>query len=195
MAVIVEGKYDKIRLSNILDAVIITTDGFGIFKNKEKRELIGLLAQRCGIIILTDSDHAGQLIRKRVQSICQNGKIINIYLPPIYGKEKRKSTYSSERLLGVEGYDDSIIEEALKKHGIVGKKIEKRGRAITKTDLYNIGISGKDDAKVKRESFCKFLSLPQYIPTNSLTEVLNTLYGYDDFMQEVQKWTENEEVN
>lgn len=187
-AVIVEGKYDKIRLENILDATIITTNGFGVFKDKEKRELIKLLAKKCGIVILTDSDNAGQIIRKAVEKIIPKEQYVSVYLPSILGKEKRKIAPSSEGLLGVEGTDDAVILEALSRAGVIGKKSEKQGRKITKVDLFNIGVSGGEGSKEKRASLCKFLKLPESLPANSLIEVLNCLYGYQSFINEVEKW-------
>lgn len=187
-AVIVEGKYDKIRLENIIDATIITTDGFGIFKNAEKRKLIKTLAEKCGIVILTDSDYAGQMIRKHLEKIVPKDSFVSVYLPAILGKERRKTSPSAQGVLGVEGTDDKIILEALSRAGIIGEKCEKTGRKITKTDLFNLGISGKSDSKEKRASFCKFLNLPDTLPTNSLLDVLNSLYGYENFSSEAKKW-------
>ncbi len=187
-AVIVEGKYDKIRLENIIDATIITTEGFRIFKDREKLFLIKILAQRSGIIILTDSDRAGQMIRKHVEKTVGKEKIINIYLPPQKGKEKRKNTPSAEGVLGVEGTDDEIIIESLKRAGVTESNPLPRGRKITKTDLFNIGVSGTESAAEKRASLLRFLNLPDFLPANSLLDVINSLYGYDDFMKEVEKW-------
>ena len=186
-AVIVEGKYDKIRLSNILDATIIQTDGFRIFKNKETADLIKTLAQRCGIVILTDSDKAGQMIRKYVEKIAAGGEIISVYLPPVKGKEKRKTSPSSDGVLGVEGTDDQIIISALNRAGVTGKSQEKKDREITKTDLYLLGLSGTENSAENRGAFCSFLDLP-VLPANSLLCVLNSLYDYDKFLREVEKW-------
>lgn len=187
-AVIVEGKYDKIRLENIIDATIITTNGFGIFKDKEKCDLIKVLAEKCGIVILTDSDSAGQMIRKHIEKIVPKNQFKSVYLPSILGKEKRKTTPSAEGLLGVEGTEDAVILKALEKAGIIGHPCEKQGRKITKTDLFNIGVSGTADSKLKRQSLCEFLQLPKNLPANSLLDVLNSLYGFENFMCEVQKW-------
>lgn len=189
-AVIVEGKYDKIRLENILDATIITTDGFGIFKDNDKKSLIKILAEKCGIIILTDSDHAGQMIRKHIEKIVPKEQFTSVYLPTILGKEKRKTTPSAQGLLGVEGTDDAIILEALDRVGVTGEKQEKSGRKITKTDLFNIGVSGTDGSKEKREQLCLYLGLPS-LPANSLIDVINSLYGYEDFITEVEKWKQD----
>ena len=194
-AVIVEGKYDKIRLSNIIDAVIITTDGFRIFKDKEKCNLIKLLAEKTGIVIMTDSDNAGQLIRKHVEKIAGRDNIVNVYLPCLKGKERRKTAPSAEGLLGVEGIDDEIIKQALMRVGIIDQPKSKIGRKITKTDLFNIGISGNAGAQQKRQDFCRYLNLPETLPSNSLLDVLNSLYGYDDFVREVAKWKEETITN
>ena len=184
--IIVEGKYDKIRLSNIVDATIITTDGFRIFKDTEKRELIRILAQKKGLIILTDSDKAGQMIRKHIENIVKNAEIINVYLPKILGKEKRKIKPSAEGSLGVEGTDDEIIINALKKFGAVGETVVKDGPKITKTDLYNLGLTGREDSRAKREKLLAKLGLPIFITTNTLINLLNSLYT----LSEVEKWME-----
>lgn len=194
-AIIVEGKYDKIRLSNILDATIITTDGFRIFKDREKLTLIKILAEKSGIIIITDSDRAGQMIRKRVCAAVSSDKVVNVYLPRIEGKERRKSLPSAEGVMGVEGTDDKIILATLERMGIVGEKIEKSGRSITKTDLFNLGLSGGADSSSLRSDFCRFLSLPDFLTANSLLDVLNSLFGYDDFLKEAQKWKEQQTTN
>lgn len=189
-AIIVEGKYDKIRLANIVDATIITTEGFRIFKDAEKTALIKLLAQKRGIVILTDSDRAGQMIRKQVEKIAGKENIKNVYLPPIVGKEKRKTTPSADGVLGVEGTDDEIILNALARAGITGEEKAVQGKRITKTDLYNMGLSGTDGAAEKRAELCRRLSLPDFLPANTLLDVLNSLYGYDDFIAEVKEWNQ-----
>lgn len=187
-AVVVEGKYDKIRLANILDAVIITTEGFRIFKDAEKRELIKLMANKNGIVIITDSDHAGQMIRKYVEKIAGQGRITNVYLPQIVGKESRKQKPGAEGFLGVEGTDDKIILDAIKRSGLTGEVCAKQGRKVTKTDLFNLGLSGGTNSAERRQSVLKFLKLPPFLTANSLLEFINSLYGYDDFLKEIEKW-------
>ena len=194
-AVIVEGKYDKIRLSNIIDSVIITTDGFGVFKNAEKKELIKLFAEKSGIIIMTDSDNAGQMIRNFVTKLCKTSEIINVYLPSIKGKEKRKTKEGAEGLLGVEGTDDSIIIKALQKAGVTGEKEAENTPKVSKTDFYNLGISGGENSKEKRQELCKFLELPLCLTANSLLDAVNTLYSYDEFLGEVEKWQQDKAEN
>ena len=193
-AVIVEGKYDKIRLSNIIDATIITTDGFGVFKNREKRELIRLLALRSGIIVITDSDYAGQIIRSHIKNIAKDGKVTNIYLPCLRGKEKRKSASSAEGLLGVEGTDDDIIIAALEKAGLTHRKASGKSRTVTKTDLYTSGLTGGENSEAKRQSFCRFVGIPP-LPTNTLLDAINTLFSYDEFMEMINKWRQEETEN
>lgn len=194
-AIIVEGKYDKIRLSNILDAVIITTDGFGIFKNKEKIELIRLMAERKGIIVMTDSDRAGQMIRRHIENIARTKNIVNVYLPVIFGKEKRKSKAGADGVVGVEGTDDALIIKALERMGITGTRIEKRGRTVTKTDLFSLGLTGGEHSSILRKGLLGYLNLPVFLTTNALLDIVNSLYGYDDFIKEVEKWKQGLEAN
>lgn len=194
-AVIVEGKYDKIRLSNIIDSVIITTDGFGIFKSKEKKELIKLFAKRSGIIIMTDSDSAGQMIRGFVTKLCSGCEVVNIYLPSIKGKEKRKTKEGAEGFLGVEGINDQIILETLEKAGVTGEKACDDTKKVSKTDLYNLGISGGENSKDKRHELCEYLKLPLCLTANSMLDAVNTLYTYDEFMSEVEKWRQDKAQN
>ena len=189
-AVVVEGKYDKIRLSNILDTVIITTEGFRIFKDKEKTALIKLMAEKRGLVILTDSDSAGQMIRKHLEKLVGREAVKSVYLPPLKGKEKRKAAPSAEGFLGVEGTDDEIILAALSRAGVLGETVDKKGREITKTDLFNIGVSGRENSAEKRAELLRFLKLPENLPANSMLDVLNSLYGFEDFMKEVQEWNQ-----
>ena len=158
-AIIVEGKYDKMRLKSAVDATIIETNGFRIFKDKEKVNLIKQLAQKQGIIILTDSDSAGFLIRNHLRGIVPQEQIKNAYIPQIKGKEKRKDHPSKEGTLGVEGVDEDIILKALQNAGAVcGKENQE---LITKTDLYNLGLTGGEKSKILRTALLKQLKLPQ----------------------------------
>lgn len=192
-AIIVEGKYDKIKLSSIVDGLIITTDGFGIFKDREKRELIKLLAKKRGIIILTDSDSAGFLIRSHIKGFVKEGEIKNIFVPDIFGKEKRKTAPSKEGKLGVEGISREILESALEKAGITNLQDEKmqngqsEQRRVTKTDLYEDGLSGGTDSKAKRALLLSQLGLPQRMNTNTLLEAINALYSYEEYKQALSR--------
>lgn len=182
-AVIVEGKYDKIRLSNIVDAPIFTTDGFRIFKNKEKLSLLRAVAQKYGVIVLTDSDSAGMFIRNRLKTYIGEEHITNVYLPEIKGKERRKSAPSAAGLLGVEGTDDEIIIKALER--FVSQE-EKGGRRIEKRDFLEWGLIGSGSV-VRRNQLKESLDLPRDMSANALLEVANLLYGYDEFLKEVGK--------
>lgn len=190
-AIIVEGKYDKIRLENIIDALIITTEGFAIFNNKEKRELIKLLAKERGIIVITDSDSAGRLIRGHLQGFIPAEKIKNVYLPQIKGKEKRKAHISREGYLGVEGTDDEIILDALRDFGITGESIQEKQRMVQKTDLYEWGLSGQDNSDKNRKSLLKFLNFPD-MSANAFLDLINALYGYDKFLEVLKKWQQEQ---
>ncbi|MDE6579146.1 MAG: DUF4093 domain-containing protein [Ruminiclostridium sp.] len=181
-AVIVEGKYDKIKLSSVIDGLIITTDGFSVFKNKEKINLIRKLAENQGIIILTDSDSAGFKIRNYIKGCTQKGKITNIYIPDFFGKEKRKTTPSKEGKLGVEGIPIDVLKDAFEKADINSENTEKPNKEmITKAMLYDDGLVGKDRSEEKRKKLQKKLSLPEMLSVNSLIEVLNGLFSLEEY--------------
>jgi ribonuclease M5 len=183
-AIIVEGTYDKIKLDQIVEATIITTNGFGIFKDKSKIELIKQLAQKTGIVILTDSDRAGFLIRNYIKQWVPKEFIKHAYIPEIKGKEKRKTVPGKEGLLGVEGVTPQVIEESLRKAGCIveqKKEIQKSHVEITKTDLYNDGFMGRSNSRLLRKKLTDQLNLPSKISTNTLLQVLNTLYTYEDY--------------
>ena len=186
-AVIVEGKYDKIKLSSLVDGLIITTDGFGIFKDREKRELIKTLAKKRGIIILTDSDSAGFLIRSHIKGFVSEGEIKNVFIPDVFGKEKRKSAPSKEGKLGVEGMDRELLENALKKAGIVGQSEPSNAKKVTKADLFEDGISGGADSKAKRTRLLKELGLPERMGANALLETVNALYSFEEYKAAVSR--------
>ena len=190
-AVIVEGKYDKIKLDNIIDAVIIKTDGFAIFKDNEKKEYIRRLAKQNGIIVMTDSDSAGAVIRSYLKGICENGQITNVYIPQLNGKEKRKAAFSKEGLLGVEGMSEDVILEALKQSGITDYKLNENVKKITKLDLYEAGFSGKENSASERKDFCKYLKLPTNLSANAFLDALNTVLGYEEFKKQVEKWRQD----
>lgn len=183
--IIVEGKYDKIRLENIFDTPIITTDGFGIFKDKDKKDFIKKLADKGGIIILTDSDSAGIMIRNHLKSFVPKEKVINIYLPEIFGKERRKAVPSKQGILGVEGVDDDIIVSAFERAGVIGIK-HKAIDKITKLDLYNLGFTGgEQSAKLRKELLAK-LRLPTGLSTAMMLDAINFLYEKEDFLRLVK---------
>lgn len=185
--VIVEGKYDVIKLSNILDALIIKTDGFGIFKDSEKQRLIRRLANEKGIIVLTDSDSAGFVIRNFISSCMPKEKIINVYIPDIFGKEKRKTERSKEGKLGVEGVPESVILEALRKAGVTASVTDEKRRLITNVDLYEYGLSGRENSSRKRKKLLAALSLPERMSTSSLVKILNSFVTYEEFIEKVKE--------
>ncbi|MBQ9940244.1 MAG: DUF4093 domain-containing protein [Clostridia bacterium] len=183
--VIVEGKYDKIKLSSVISSPIITTDGFGIFNNREKTALIRKFAQNGGVIVITDSDGAGLVIRNRIKSIASGCKVENIYIPQIPGKEKRKTHPSKQGILGVEGMDVKLLEELLGKY-IMSDKQETRGK-ITKTDMYSLGLSGGENSSKLRQAVCRDLDLPSDMTCNALCEAVNLLYTPEFFTKTVKK--------
>lgn len=192
-AVIVEGKYDKVKLSNILDTIIIETDGFGIFKNKEKQRLIRRLADSRGILILTDSDSAGFVIRSFLNGIVSADKITNAYIPDVFGKEKRKTQPSKEGKLGVEGIKTEQIIDALKKAQVVCEKSEVSAadrQPVTKTDLFCDGLNGTQNSAKIRCEFLKQLDLPEHLSANAMLKLINAFMTYDDYKQEVKKLKE-----
>lgn len=185
-AVIVEGKYDKIKLSSILDAVIITTEGFRIFKDKDTEDLIRRYAQTSGIIILTDSDAAGFKIRGHIKGICPEGKITNIYIPDIYGKEQRKTEPSKEGKLGVEGMDASLLTELFRKAGVLEDGSCDENELLTPQDMYELGLTGCPDSSELRRKVSLALSLPEHMTPKALLDAANTLCGKDKFTELVR---------
>lgn len=185
--IIVEGKYDIIKLSNLIDGLIIKTDGFGIFKDKEKQKLIRRLAGETGIIVLTDSDSAGFLIRNFLTSSLPKEKITHVYIPDVFGKEKRKTEAGKEGKLGVEGMTEEILLEAFRKAGVVGETTTEKRRLITNIDLYEYGFSGRPNSQEKRKKLLKRLSLPERLSTSSLVKILNTFVTYEEFVKEAEQ--------
>lgn len=179
--VIVEGKYDIIKLNNIIDGIIIKTDGFGIFKDKEKQKLIRRLADEKGIIILTDSDSAGFLIRNFIKSTVPADKITHVYIPDIKGKEKRKDHESKEGKLGVEGIDENVLKSCFEKAGVLCEKTESARKLITNLDFYEYGLSGKANSKEKRKLLLKKLDLPERMSSSSIIKILNTFITFEEF--------------
>ena len=180
-AIIVEGKYDKIKLDSILeDTVVIKVDGFGLFKNKETIKLIKKYADEKGIVVFTDSDGAGLVIRNHLKSIIPKSKIKHAYIPEIYGKEKRKKTASKEGLLGVEGVTREVIEKALSDACCTPLEKSDR-RLITKTDLFEDGLSGGAGSKEKRLKLLNALGLPKNLSSNALLEALNSFTTFEEY--------------
>ena len=179
-AVIVEGRYDKIKLSSIVDAPIIETNGFRVFSDKEKQSLIRKIAETRGILIMTDSDGAGFVIRNFLKGSVDNSKIKNCYIPQIKGKEKRK-----EGLLGVEGVSDEVIINAIRKSGaeIIGEENNIPERKITKADLFVLGLTGTENSEINRKKILKKLGLPSYLSTNAFLTAINCLYSFEELKE------------
>lgn len=192
-AIIVEGKYDKIKLASVIDAVIIVTNGFGIFKDREKLELIRYYAQKTGIIILTDSDSAGRKIRGYIKGAIKNGSVRNVHIPDIFGKEKRKTKASAEGKLGVEGVGVEVILEAFRKAGITASE-NALPRDITKLTLYELGLSGGKDSCALRKKLQHSLGLPSLMSAASLIEVLNTMMTAEELSRKMSALEEENNV-
>ena len=195
-AVIVEGKYDKINIENFIDAFIVVADGFRIFKDREKTELLRKIAKENGLIVMTDSDSAGMLIRSHLKGVIGSGKITQVYLPQIRGKEKRKEKHSAEGFLGVEGLGEEIIISALEKAGVVGERLRKRSdKSINKALLFELGLSGTRDSKLNREKLLKGLDLPLNMSANALIDYLGRIYSEEEFRKECTKWLSQKDSN
>ncbi len=175
-AVIVEGKYDKIKLSAVVNAVIICTDGFHIFKDRDKLSVIRHYALSDGVIILTDSDSAGFKIRSYIKGCIPDGKIINVYIPDIFGKERRKTSPSKEGKLGVEGMDVKTLTEAFEKAGVIScDTSERQHGGIDRLLMYELGYSGGVNSALKRKLLLERLNLPSLMTTSAIVDILNTM--------------------
>lgn len=174
-AIVVEGKYDKNKIMQIYDAIVVETDGFGIFKDEDKKNYLKMLADSCGVLVLTDSDSAGFVIRNYVKSICQNGEVKHAYIPDVYGKEKRKTKPGSEGKIGVEGVPNNVIIKAIA--DAVGQENTALGSKnnMTMADLYDMGLIGTPDSKQKRGALQKSLGLPEKLSAKALLSVINRL--------------------
>lgn len=185
-AVVVEGKYDKIRLENVLDATILTTDGFRIFKDREKLALIRAFAARTGVVVLTDSDAAGMVIRRYLRQCIPASQITNLYLPQLAGKEPRKPHKSAEGLLGVEGIPEPVIRAAFERAGL-NEDCEAASNGFTKTDFYRFGLSGAPGSRQLREALLARLGLPVHLSANGLLEAANRLFEKREFLTALEE--------
>ncbi len=185
-AIVVEGRYDKNTLSQIVDAPILETAGFGIFKDKKQMALLRQVAEKRGLIVFTDSDGAGFVIRNHIKSAIPGKYLKHAYIPDIPGKEKRKAAPGKEGKLGVEGMRPETIVEALRKAGatIEGNSVAPAGQ-ITKQDLVELGLSGGADASAKRLALLKKLELPEHMSANAMLQALNLLYDLDELREMV----------
>lgn len=180
-AIIVEGRYDKIKLKNLVDTTIIETNGFRVFSDKEKQTLIRKIAQTRGILVFTDSDSAGFVIRNFLRGTVDKSKIKHCYIPQINGKEKRKAHGSKEGFLGVEGVSDDVIIKAIRKSGatIIGEDEQADREEVTKADLYRLGLTGRENSEKLRKALLKHLDMPSYLTANAMLSAINCLYSLD----------------
>ena len=179
--IVVEGRYDKNTLSQILDAPILETSGFGIFKDKQQMALLRRVAETRGLIVFTDSDGAGFVIRNHIKSAIPGKYLKHAYIPDNYGKEKRKAAPGKDGKLGVEGMTREVILESLRRAGATIEGEETIPvRQITKQNLMELGLSGGADASAKRLKLLKKLNLPERMSSNAMLQALNLLYTYEE---------------
>ena len=191
-AIIVEGRYDKNTLSQIVDAPILETSGFGIFKDKKQLSLLRRVAQKRGLIVFTDSDGAGFVIRNHLKSVIPAQYLKHAYTPDIYGKERRKSAPGKEGKLGVEGTSPEVIIEALRRAGATIEGESSVGcHEITKQDMMALGLSGGENSAAKRSALIKKLSLPEHMSANALLQALNLLMSLDELEKIVETLEQN----
>jgi ribonuclease M5 len=186
-AIVVEGRYDKNTSAQIVDAPILETSGFGIFKDKQQLSLLRRVAQNRGLIVFTDSDGAGFVIRNHLKSVIPAKFLKHAYIPDIYGKEKRKAAPGKEGKLGVEGMRPEIILDALRKAGATmdGEEVTAR-QQITKQDLMALGLSGGKDSSTLRLALLKKLGLPQHMSANAMLQALNLLYSREELVEIIE---------
>ena len=186
--IVVEGKYDAIKLDSFVDALIIPVNGFSVFKDDEKKQLLRQLGEKNGIILLTDSDSAGFKIRNYIQNICRKAEIINVYIPQIQGKESRKAAPSKEGTLGVEGINKEILMQCFAQAGITSEGVEDVHKSdMTYTDLFELGLSGTSSAAANREKVCRALGIPTKLSKKSFLEVLNRMTDKNQLEQIVNE--------
>lgn len=185
--IVVEGRYDKNTLSQVFDAVIVETSGFGLFKDGEKLALLRRLAEKRGLVVLTDSDGAGFVIRNYIKGAIDPALVKMAYIPDVPGKERRKSLPSKEGKLGVEGMSAEVLIAALRRAGATlgGETATHRTGGITKATLYELGLSGRPDSAARRRELLKKLDLPEKLGANALLDVLNALYDEESLRASV----------
>ncbi|MBR4173540.1 MAG: DUF4093 domain-containing protein [Clostridia bacterium] len=188
--IIVEGNYDKIKLSGFIESPVFAVGGFSVFNDDEKKKAIKTFSEKMGIVILTDSDSAGLKIRAFLRQLAKNGTVFDAFVPEIYGKERRKKIGGKEGLLGVEGISEEVILEAVKKSGatVSGEKQCKKMRTpVTKADFYKLGISGGENSREIRKKLLSELNLPTKMSANMLISVIDRLLDKDELYELVEK--------
>lgn len=192
-AIVVEGKYDKIKLSGMIDGVIVCTGGFRIYKDKEMQAMLRTLASKQGLAVLTDSDAAGFQIRGFIRNICGKENIVDVYIPDLYGKEKRKQHPSKEGKLGVEGIPEQLLQKAFEEAGVGVQQVQRAAQPITKMDLFELGLSGTADSAQRRKQLMRRLNLPEHLTTNALVTVLAALMTREELYSQCSAlWTQEE---
>ena len=180
--VIVEGRYDKLRLESVIEGHIIPTDGFGIFRKEEKTSMLRALAEKTPLIVLTDSDGAGKLIRSHITSVLPPERVIQLYVPRISGKEKRKSEASAEGILGVEGMERELLYKLFEPYADAEAVASRMAEnPLSKTDLYEDGLTGGVGSREKRDALCIRLGLPTEMTPNALLAALRVLCTYSEY--------------
>ena len=182
--VIVEGKYDRLRLLNVIEAQIITTDGFGLFKKNEKAALIRALAQKSKLIVLTDSDGAGRVIRSRISQMVPPDRLIQLHIPKIHGKERRKAEPSAEGTLGVEGMENELLRKMLEPYA-GDNTPDMQSNPLSKTDFYEDGLSGGQGSAAKRDALAAKFGLPDGMTANALLAALKLVCTYEEYLSAV----------
>ena len=187
-AIVVEGRYDKNTLSQTADTVILETDGFGVFRDGEKLALLRRIAEKRGLIVLTDSDGAGFVIRNYLKGALPRDRVKHAYIPDLYGKERRKRRPGKEGKLGVEGMSPAVLEAALRRAGatIEGEETVRSAPGLTKADLYAWGLSGGENSREKRKKLLAALDLPEHLSPNAMLPVLSALYSREDLLNTLQ---------
>ena len=201
-AIIVEGRYDKIKLGELIESPIIETGGFRVFNDKEKQELIRAVAKRRGILVMTDVDSAGFVIRNFLRGIVPEDQILHAYIPTVEGKERRKAESSKEGILGVEGIDRDALIAAIRNSGAhiinchceeadssvdAAISTESKEKEITKLDFFDYGLTGSENAAQKREGVLASLGLPKYLSTNAMISAMNCLFTKEEFEDYLRK--------
>ena len=190
---IVEGKYDAVRLAHLTDAMILLTDGFGIYKDKQRQQLFRALAQKNGLILLTDSDAAGFRIRNYITNMVGAENVVQAYVPAIHGKEKRKRAPGKEGKLGVEGIPEQLLQKAFEEAGVGVQQVQRAAQPITKMDLFELGLSGTADSAQRRKQLMHRLNLPEHLTTNALVTVLAALMTREELYSQCSALLTQEE--
>lgn len=186
--VLVEGKYDKIKLSSVINARILTTDGFAVFNSKEKRALLSELAKKTRIIVVTDSDSGGRVIRNHIKGILPPDRIINLYIPSVKGKERRKNAPSKEGLLGVEGMDADVLREVFLPFA---SENAPNNEPISRTRLYELGLLGGENSSALRRAVCRELKIPEDMSSGAFLDALNLLLSKAEAEESISRAVKN----